>query len=276
MINQKNIPQASSDWSSDETTVSSANAFEVRDVSKVFFGGNGATIALENVSQDIPEGSFVCILGPSGCGKSTLLRILGGLESRSTGEVNGTAKDPAFVFQEHGVFPWFTVQKNIEFGLKMNGVGKSERTRRARHWLETVGLKGFADAYPHNLSGGMRQRAAIARAFATGSDVLLMDEPLGALDAQTRLLMQEELLRLWEQERKTVVLVTHQIEEAILLGDQVWVMSSRPGRIKRVIDVPFERPRRSGLEGTPEFAELRYSIWEDLRDEVLMSQKALQ
>lgn len=276
MTNQKDSPLESGNSSYEKSAPLMAPAYEVRDVSKVFFGANGATVALENVSQDIAEGSFVCILGPSGCGKSTLLRILGGLETKTTGEVKGTAKDPAFVFQEHGVFPWFTVQKNIEFGLKMNGVGKKERIRRARYWLETVGLKDFADAYPHNLSGGMRQRAAIARSFATGSDVLLMDEPLGALDAQTRLLMQEELLRLWEQEKKTVVLVTHQIEEAILLGDQVWVMSARPGRIKRVIDVPFERPRRDGLEGTPEFAELRYSIWEDLRDEVRLTEGASQ
>src|SRR5699024_5446379 len=152
---------------------------------------------------------FVCILGPSGCGKSTLLRILGGLETKTTGQAIGASKAPAFAFQEHGAFPWFTVQKTIASGMTMNGAGKKERARRARHWLETVGLKDFADAYPHNLSGGMRQRAAIARSFATGSDVLLMDEPLGALDAQTRLLMQEELLRLWEQEKKTVVLVTH-------------------------------------------------------------------
>src|SRR5699024_10029509 len=143
------------DGSNSQTTPSASNAYEVRDVSKVFFGANGATVALENVSQDIPEGSFVCILGPSGCGKSTLLRILGGLETKTTGQVIGASKDPAFVFQEHGVFPWFTVQKNIEFGMKMNGVGKKERARRARHWLETVGLKDFADAYPHNLSGGM-------------------------------------------------------------------------------------------------------------------------
>lgn len=252
------------------------HAFEVRDVSKVFFGASGATVALDKVSLDIPEGSFVCILGPSGCGKSTLLRILGELETKTTGEVTGTGTkgNPAFVFQEHGVFPWFTVQQNIEFGLKMNGVGKRERRELSQYWLEAVGLMDFGGAYPHHLSGGMRQRAAIARAFATGSETLLMDEPLGALDAQTRLLMQEELLQLWEREKKTVVLVTHQIEEALLLGDQVFVMSARPGRIKRIIDVPFERPRVEGVEGTPEFAELRQSIWEDLRDEVRLIEGA--
>ena len=248
-------------------------AFSVRDVSKVFFGANGATVALQRASFDIERGSFVCILGPSGCGKSTLLRILGGLETATTGQTGAAFTDrPAFVFQEHGVFPWFNVLENVAFGLRMNGVGKKERTATARRWLETVGLSAFADAYPHNLSGGMRQRTAIARAFATGSEVLLMDEPLGALDAQTRLLMQEELIGLWEQEKKTVVLVTHSIEEALLLGDKVLIMSARPGRIKRVIDVPFARPRDTEIEATREFAELRHSIWEDLRQEVQLSE----
>ncbi|GAB3716931.1 ABC transporter ATP-binding protein [Nocardiopsis oceani] len=252
-------------------------AYAVRDVSKVFFAANGATVAMERVSFDIERGSFVCVLGPSGCGKSTLLRILGSLEESTTGQTNAASTDrPAFVFQEHGVFPWFNVLDNVAFGLRMNGVGKRERNATAREWIDAVGLQAFTTAYPNSLSGGMRQRIAIARAFATGSEVLLMDEPLGALDAQTRLFMQEELLRLWEQEKKTVVLVTHSIEEALVLGDWVFVMSARPGRIKRVVDVPFARPRPSGIEGTQEFASLRQSIWEDLRDEVQLSQEAQQ
>jgi NitT/TauT family transport system ATP-binding protein len=156
----------------------------------------------------------------------------------------------------------------------MNGVGRRSRIATAREWIHLVGLGDFEDAYPHNLSGGMRQRTAIARAFATGSDLLLMDEPLGALDAQTRQLMQELLIDLWEKERKTVVLVTHSIEEAILLGDRVVMMSARPGRIRREIEVPFPRPRSMELEASAEFAEMRYGIWNDLRDEVMASEEA--
>jgi NitT/TauT family transport system ATP-binding protein len=244
-------------------------------VSKVFFSGDNAVWALEDVSLQVDEGSFTCIVGPSGCGKSTLLRIIGGLEEPTSGTVTRNVDGPgipaAFVFQEHGVFPWFTVLDNVGFGLRMAGVARAERQEKAREWIARVGLTGFEGAYPHQLSGGMRQRIAIARAFATGSPLLLMDEPLGALDAQTRLLMQEELVRLWESERKTVVLVTHGIEEALLLGDRVVVMSARPGRLKEDLQVNFERPRTMELERTSEFAEMRHHIWELLRDEVRAS-----
>jgi NitT/TauT family transport system ATP-binding protein len=252
------------------------NAFEVRNVSKVFIGRDSEVHALTDINLDLRSGSFTCIVGPSGCGKSTLLRILGDLETATVGEVvknlpQSRVPTSAFVFQEHGVFPWFNVLENVAFGSRMASVNKKEREATARDWISKVGLSGFEASYPHQLSGGMRQRIAIARAFATGSPSLLMDEPLGALDAQTRILMQEQLVHLWEAERKTVVLVTHAIEEALLLGDQIIVMSARPGRIKEVIDVPFGRPRKFEVEGTQEFAQMRQAIWESLRDEVQAS-----
>lgn len=254
---------------------SSTVAFAVRNVSKVFTGANRVH-ALDNINLDFKVGSFTCIVGPSGCGKSTLLRILGGLETATVGTVETSLSAnrvpvSAFVFQEHGVFPWFTVVENVAFGQRMASVPKAERAANARHWINEVGLSGFESAYPHQLSGGMRQRIAIARAFATGSPSLLMDEPLGALDAQTRILMQEQLVELWEAERKTVALVTHSIDEALLLGDQIVMMSARPGRVKEVIDVPFGRPRNVDIEATPEFARMRQDIWESLRDEVKSS-----
>lgn len=251
-------------------------SLEARQVAKVFFSGSAPVWALEDVSFQLEPGSFTCIVGPSGCGKSTLLRIMGGLETLTSGEVvrqPSSHKIPeAFVFQEHGVFPWMTVLDNVAFGLRMNGVSKAERLATARDWIARVGLSAFEKSFPHQLSGGMRQRMAIARAFATGSPVLLMDEPLGALDAQTRQLMQEELLNLWQLERKTVLMVTHDIEEAILLGDQIIVMSTRPGRITERIPVPFERPRSVGIESDPQFLELRHRIWGLLKDDVRASE----
>ncbi|MHB1173119.1 MAG: ABC transporter ATP-binding protein [Lacisediminihabitans sp.] len=254
------------------------NAFEVRSVSKVFVGKTGEVQALRDVSLDLKSGSLTCIVCPSGCGKSTQLRILGDLEISTVGQVVNNLPESrvprsAFVFQEHGVFPWFDVLHNVAFGARMASVSKKEREETARHWIAEVGLSGFEGSFPHQLSGGMRQRIAIARAFATGSPSLLMDEPLGALDAQTRMLMQEQLVRLWEAERKTVVLVTHAIDEALLLGDQVIVMSARPGRVKEIIDVPFGRPRKVEIEGTEVFAQMRQSIWESLRDEVQASMR---
>jgi NitT/TauT family transport system ATP-binding protein len=238
----------------------------------VFFSGTDPVWALEDFSLTLEEGSFTCIVGPSGCGKSTFLRILGGLEERTSGEVGMAPTDhaipTAFVFQEHGVFPWMTVLDNVAFGMRMSGVDARTRQDTAREWLSRVRLDGFADVYPHQLSGGMRQRVAIARAFATGSPVLLMDEPLGALDAQTRMLMQEELIALWEAERKTVLMVTHDIDEAIILGDRVIVMSGRPGTLREDITVPFPRPRQFDVERDADFGRLRSRIWHLLRDDV--------
>jgi len=255
-------------------TASSAappGAVVAEDVSKVFFSGTDPVWALEDFSLTLEPGSFTCIVGPSGCGKSTFLRILGGLEERTVGSVTmpdeGHRIPAAFVFQEHGVFPWMTVRENVAFGLRMTGTGAAERRRVADDWLARVRLTDFADSYPHQLSGGMRQRVAIARAFATGSPVLLMDEPLGALDAQTRMLMQEELIALWEAERKTVLMVTHDIDEAIVLSDRVIVMSGRPGTLREDITVPFDRPRSFEIERDPEYAALRSRIWNLLRED---------
>jgi ABC-type nitrate/sulfonate/bicarbonate transport system ATPase subunit len=248
-------------------------AARVEHVSKVFFGsGRDAVWALADVSLAVAAGSFTCLIGPSGCGKSTLLRIVGQLEQPSTGTVSyaaGTARIPvAFVFQEHRLFPWLTLVDNVGFGLRMAGMARAERNAAAEHWITRVGLSDFGGAYPHQLSGGMRQRAAIARAFACGSPLLLMDEPLGALDAQTRMLMQEELTNLWESERQTVVLVTHSIDEALLLGDRVLVLSARPGRVIEDIVVDLPRPRSIEQERDPRFVELRQHIWSILRTEI--------
>lgn len=255
------------------------SAYELSGVNKIFVTEEPVH-ALVDIDLTLPEGSFTCIVGPSGCGKSTLLRILGGLVDYTTGSLHsslqgGAVPSSAFVFQEHGVFPWMNVLDNVAFGQRMAGTSKRDRLETARDWVQRTGLSGFEEAYPHQLSGGMRQRVAIARAFATGSPALLMDEPLGALDSQTRTLMQEELVKLWEGERKTVVLVTHSIEEALLLGDQIVMMSSRPATIKEVIDVPFDRPRGIDTERDPRFGHMKMQIWESIRDEVQESMGAV-
>jgi NitT/TauT family transport system ATP-binding protein len=236
-----------------------------RAVSKVFLGESGPVQALAGMSLDVADGEFVCLCGPSGCGKSTLLRIAGGLETPTAGAVAiRPGAEIAFVFQEHGLFPWLSVLDNAAFGLRMRGVRSRERRAVARRWLGRVGLARFEAAYPHELSGGMRQRLSLARAFAVDPGVLLMDEPLAALDAQTRALLQEELVALWEADRKTVLLVTHSIDEAILLGDRVVVMTDRPGQVKAEFAVDLPRPR---TPAAPRFGELRAEIWELLRAE---------
>lgn len=236
--------------------------------------------ALGPVDMSIAAGEFVCIVGPSGCGKSTLLRILAGLDQPTTGTMQIRADEdssrPAnsMVFQGDSTFPWLTVHENVEYGLRMRGVGYRSREQVVTRMLQAVGLTGFAEAYPYQLSGGMRQRVALARAFANDPQVLLMDEPFGALDAQNRILLQDELLQIWEQasadsQRKTILFVTHSIDEAIVLADRVLVMSSVPGRIKAAIPIPFARPRQTyELKRNPLFGELTYTIWEALRDEV--------
>jgi NitT/TauT family transport system ATP-binding protein len=270
---------------------------QMRDLRKSFTGQDQQEfLALGPVDLDVADGEFVCIVGPSGCGKSTLLRIVAGLDSPTTGTLTFAAGDDetrplnSMVFQGDSTFPWLTVQENVEYGLKMRGVGYRLRDDRVARMLRTVGLSGFADAYPYQLSGGMRQRVALARAFANDPQVLLMDEPFGALDAQNRILLQDELLQIWEStslttltdanadtgtvtgsepRRKTILFVTHAIDEAIVLADRVLVMSSVPGRIKAEIAIPFARPRRAyDLKRDPQFGELTYSIWEALRDEV--------
>lgn len=242
-------------------------------VSKFFTSRGHVVTALKNFNLHVQEGEFVCLVGPSGCGKSTFLRILGGLIPVSSGEVQLVPSQSgvplqSIVFQEYALFPWKTVLDNVAFGLEMRGVARATRRAIASEWLKKVGLAKFADYYPHQLSGGMKQRVSIARAFANDPEILLMDEPLGALDAQTRVVLQQELLRLWEASRKTVVYVTHSIEEAVLLGDRVVLMTAHPGTFKCEFAIPFARPRAFELTGTPEFSRLTYAIWKELQDEV--------
>jgi ABC-type nitrate/sulfonate/bicarbonate transport system ATPase subunit len=248
--------------------------FQCRALSKTFTSRNGECIALQAVDFRVNEEEFVCIVGPSGCGKTTLLKIIAGLVQPTSGQIiyseqplNGQLHS-AMVFQEQGLFPWMTVQDNVAFGLETQGAPRQQRRQMAQDFLTKVGLAAFVNNYPHELSGGMRQRVAILRAFLANPQILLMDEPFGALDSQTRLVMQEELLRIWKDHRKTVVYVTHDIEEAILLGDRVLVMSGRPGRIRQDIQIPFERPRHLANRDHPEVAEIRWQIWSMLEDEV--------
>jgi NitT/TauT family transport system ATP-binding protein len=245
-----------------------------RAAEKRFETRQGELIALHDFNLEIAEGEFLCLVGPSGCGKSTFLRILAGLEGATGGEVRivpgPDPKQPVanVVFQEYAVFPWKTVLQNVTFGLTLRGVGRVEREAIARRWIDKVALTRFADYYPAQLSGGMKQRVSIARALANDPQVLLMDEPLGALDAQTRAVLQEELLELWEEARKTVLYVTHSIEEAVFLGDRVVVMTANPGTIKTIIEVDLPRPRDLSVMATPAFAALTGAVWEALRDEV--------
>src|SRR2546421_1133370 len=252
----------------------------LRNVSKVFESRGGTVTALDGVTFDVHSGQLLVLVGPSGCGKSTLLDLLGGLTAPTSGEVlvdgtpvTGPGLDRGIVFQQYALLPWRTAQDNVEFGLEAKRVPRRERAERARHFLNLVGLTGFADRYPHELSGGMKQRVAIARSLAFDPDVLLMDEPFAALDAQTRDGMQDELLRIWEQTGKTIVFITHGIDEAVYLGQRVAVMTSRPGRIKRIIDIPLgSRTAIEDLRSDPTFARYRHEIWSLLRDEVVKAQ----
>lgn len=224
----------------------------------------GEVVALEGVDLDVAENEFVSIVGASGCGKSTLLSLIAGLEAPTAGElevsgapVTGPGRDRGVVFQQATLMPWLTVQRNVEFALRGEaGLSRADRADRAREFLRLVGLEGFERAYPAQLSGGMQQRVALARSLSYGPDVLLMDEPFGALDALTRRTMQELLLEVWEQHRLTVLLVTHDIGEAVVTSDRVVVMSPRPGRVQRIVDVPIPRPRTLASERSPEFQEL--------------------
>jgi NitT/TauT family transport system ATP-binding protein len=256
-----------------------AQPFKVRlrDLRRRFTLRDHAFEALAGVSLDIAPGEFLAIVGPSGCGKTTLLRIVAGLES-STGGTMEVARDAAanrpvnaMVFQQESIFPWMSVRDNAAFGLKARGIPRAERYAAVQPILEKAGLKGFEEALPHQLSGGMKQRVALARAFANDPEILLMDEPFAALDEQNKLILQAELLRIWEASGKTVLFVTHSIDEAILLADRVLVMSARPGRVKRLVDVAasFPRPRDvAAVKSSPRYGELFATIWSELRDEV--------
>ncbi|MFA5267298.1 MAG: ABC transporter ATP-binding protein [Methanoregula sp.] len=245
-------------------------------ISKIFGEGVKATRVLEDISFETREGEFLSIIGPSGCGKSTLLKIIAGLLDPTEGNViysgdHGGRPKNSMVFQEHGVFPWMNVIDNVAFGLEMRGVPRKERYERSLDFLKRVGLAKYATRNPHELSVGMRQRIAIARAFVNDPEILLMDEPFGSLDAQTRLILQDELLKIWSEHKKTVIFVTHDIDEAILLGDRVLVMTRGPGKIREVITVGISRPRNLQIESTQEFVDLRMKIWNSIRSEVEQS-----
>jgi NitT/TauT family transport system ATP-binding protein len=251
-------------------------------VGKVFQARGKTVTALDNITLDIHSGQFVVLVGPSGCGKSTLLDLLGGLATPTSGQilvdgvpVTGPGLDRGIVFQQYALLPWRTAQGNVEFGLEAKGLPRRERAGRAREYLGLVGLTGFHDRYPHELSGGMKQRVAIARSLAFDPDVLLMDEPFAALDAQTRDGLQDELLRIWEHTGKTIVFITHGIEEAVYLGQRVAVMTSRPGRIKQIVDIPLtSRTAAEDLRSDPQFGRYRHEIWTLLRDEVTRARRA--
>lgn len=250
-------------------------AIHCKNLSKDYLGNNSEdnVAALSDFSFSVNTGEFVCVVGPSGCGKSTLLRLLAGLLQPTFGEIQfgyPTSERPrtAMVFQSQGLFPWMTVLENAVLGLKMQGVDKHTREEQAQEFLKKIGLKKFIYAYPHTLSGGMQQRVAISRAFLTDPEILLMDEPFGMLDAQTRIIMQEELLQIWQERRHTVIYITHDIEEALFLGDRILVMSGRPGKLLEDIQVDFPRPRNR-LAIIENSTATRLHIWRMLHDEVL-------
>jgi NitT/TauT family transport system ATP-binding protein len=246
-------------------------------IGKTFDTRSGLFTAVEDVTLDIAPGTFFVIVGPSGCGKTTLLRMAAGLETPSRGTITiarerGDRPGNSMIFQGDSIFPWMTVFDNAAYGLRMRGTPKAEVDEIVGSYLSRIGLATFAKAYPHQLSGGMKQRVSIARAFANDPEVLLMDEPFSALDEQNKTLLQEELLRIWEETQKTVLFITHSVDEAVTLGDKIMVMTAHPGRPKAIIDVPFPRPRRVlELRATPEYGELVYNIWGQLRDEVLQA-----
>ncbi|MFG1614709.1 ABC transporter ATP-binding protein [Nonomuraea wenchangensis] len=239
-----------------------------RNVSKSFPLKGGDFLALDRVDLDIADREFVTVVGPSGCGKSTLMSMAAGLTEPGTGDilldgapVAGPGPDRGVIFQQYALFPWLSVRKNVEFGLKLMNLPPDERKRRAEHAIELVGLSDFADALPKTLSGGMKQRCAIARAYAVDPQVLLMDEPFGALDALTRVQLQDQLLATWSREQRTVMFITHDVDEAVYLANRVVVMAARPGRIHRVIDVDLPYPRTEEVRLSPEFSRIRNEVW---------------
>lgn len=253
---------------------------KIDNVKKIYNGRNGEMIALNGVSLDIYDNEFICVIGPSGCGKSTLLNIIAGLHEATSGtvyvdgnEVTGPGPERGVVFQQYALFPWLTVRKNVEFGLKLKGIKGSEANEIANKYLEMVDLQDFANSYPKELSGGMKQRVAIARAYAVNPQVLLMDEPFGALDAQTRTQLQSELLKTWENDKKTCFFITHDVDEAIILATRVVIMSARPGRVKEVVDINIPRPRTQETKMTKEFLDLKNYIWSRVYQEYLEVRK---
>lgn len=253
---------------------------QVKNLSRIYEGNNGPVVALQDVNLTVKESEFVMIVGPSGCGKTTLINIIGGLDEATSGEVlldgkpvSAPGVDRGMVFQGYSLFPWLNVQKNIEFGLKMKGIPAAERAAQAKKYIELVGLKGFETALPKQLSGGMKQRVAIARTLANEPEVLLMDEPFGALDAQTRVVMQELLADISRRTGTTILFITHDIDEAVLLGERVYVMSRRPGTVRDVIEVNIPGERSHNSLVLPEFLETKKQImdmlWQESQDAAL-------
>ena len=253
---------------------------QVKNLSRIYEGNNGPVVALQDVNLTVKESEFVMIVGPSGCGKTTLINIIGGLDEATSGEVlldrkpvSAPGVDRGMVFQGYSLFPWLNVQKNIEFGLKMKGIPAAERADQAKKYIELVGLKGFETALPKQLSGGMKQRVAIARTLANEPEVLLMDEPFGALDAQTRVVMQELLADISRRTGTTILFITHDIDEAVLLGERVYVMSRRPGTVRDVIEVNIPGERSHNSLVLPEFLETKKQImdmlWQESQDAAL-------
>ena len=254
----------------------SAPKVHIDAVGKIFGEGDDEFLAIDRIDLSVAPNEFVSIVGTSGCGKSTLLNMVGGLLEPTFGEitidgkpVTGPGRDRGFVFQGYSLFEWMTVEKNILFALEKSRMSKSEKTELVRQFIHEVGLAGFENAYPRQLSGGMRQRVAIARALVYKPSLLLMDEPFGALDAQTRGMMQELLLKIWEDHKVTVLFITHDVEEAIFLADRVVVLASRPGRLKRELAIDLERPRRYDIVTSPQFSEYKRAILADIREETL-------
>ena len=248
----------------------------IHNVSKIYRSNDSEVVAIDEIDLRIRDKEFATMLGPSGCGKSTLLRIVAGLTRPTQGVVRldgnvirAPGQDRGMVFQSYTLFPWLTVKENIQFGLEISGMPKMRRDEISREFVEKVGLKGFEETYPKGLSGGMKQRVAIARALANNPAILLLDEPFGALDAQTRALMQELLTQVWEELHKTILFVTHDVEEAIFLSDRVFVMTARPGRIKAEIDIPLERPRSYELKSTEAFLNLKKQALTLIREEAI-------
>ena len=240
----------------------------IRSVSKTYESSRGRVTSLQNVDLAVDRGEFVTLVGPSGCGKSTMLNLVAGLLKPTSGDVlvdgrpvEGPGPDRGVIFQQYALFPWLTARQNVEFGLRLQGLKKKERRERAQQYLDLVGLGRFAASLPKELSGGMKQRCAIARAYAVHPSLLLMDEPFGALDALTRVQMQDDLLGTWQQERRTVLFITHDVDEAVYLAGRVIVMSPSPGRISDVVDVPLPYPRTEEMRLSPPFAEIRGRVW---------------
>jgi NitT/TauT family transport system ATP-binding protein len=256
---------------------------EVRGLSKEFLGRDGAdsgVLAIDSLNFEVRNNEFLTVIGPSGCGKTTLLRIIAGLIPFNEGEVRiddrpvtGPGPDRAVVFQNFALMPWADVLTNVAFGLELRGVPKADCDATAMRLVKLVGLDGFERRLPKELSGGMQQRVGLARALAVNPRILLMDEPFGSLDEQTRRLLQEQLLRIWEQERKTVLFITHSMEEAVYLGDRVMLMTPRPGRVKEIIDVPLKRPRGQETEKSTTFTEIKEYLWENLRSMQVLDQR---